>query len=273
MNLEVRKYKIEDQNIWDNFIEKSKNSTFLFKRDFMDYHCDRFKDHSLMVYAKSKIICCFPANEKNENTIISHGGLTYGGFIVDKEIKQPLILESVKSILKYYQENNCKVLIYKAFPRIYNNIPADEIEYAMFILDSKLIRRDTALVIDQHNKINYSGNIRREAKKAFLSGVEFMESEDFGAFWEKLLIPNLKSRFSVSPVHSNSEIQLLKSRFPSEIKLYLVKSPKGEILSGTVFFLTDSVAHCQYIASTDEGRKLGALNYLFTKLIDQKSVV
>ena len=35
---------------WDTFVQESKNGTFLFVRDYMDYHRDRFQDCSLLVY-------------------------------------------------------------------------------------------------------------------------------------------------------------------------------------------------------------------------------
>ena len=43
----------------------SKNGTFLFLRAYMDYHSDRFHDHSLMFHnEKGKLIAVLPANIK-----------------------------------------------------------------------------------------------------------------------------------------------------------------------------------------------------------------
>lgn len=44
--LQIRKYTPADKAQWDKFVETSRNGTFLFRRDFMDYHADRFADHS-----------------------------------------------------------------------------------------------------------------------------------------------------------------------------------------------------------------------------------
>ena len=63
---------------WDSFISVSKNSTFLFKRDFMDYHSDKFKDNSLLIYKNSKLVALFPLNIA-DGKVYSHQGLTYGG--------------------------------------------------------------------------------------------------------------------------------------------------------------------------------------------------
>lgn len=267
-------YRIErfnfDQDIkrWNNFLTNAKNSTFLFNRNFMDYHKDRFEDHSLMVYDnKDNLVSCFPANQKNNN-IISHAGLTYGSFIFNKKLKLSVIIDVFNSILEYYSDKGFINIYYKAFPRIYNTIPSDEIDYCLFLNQAKLYRRDTAIVINQNDKIKYSGNIRREGKKAEKEGVLIQESEDFNLFWDTILIPNLKDRFGVKPVHSLDEIKLLKQNFPKNIRLYIAKK-NNKIFAGTVFFVTKNVAHCQYIGASDEGRQSGALNLIFIKLIDE----
>jgi hypothetical protein len=271
MGYSIHRFKFnEDEVLWNQFLTQSKNSTFLFNRNFMDYHKDRFNDHSLMIFDENdNLVSCFPANEKNKTEIVSLSGLTYGSFIFEAKLKLPIIINVFKLVLKYYSELGFEVIYYKAFPRIYNTIPSDELDYCLFLSDAKLYRRDTAIVINQENKIKYSGNIRREAKKAANSGIIISESEDFELFWNDLLIPNLIQRFGVNPVHTTHEIQLLRNIFPENIKLFLAKQ-KDEILAGTVFFITENVAHCQYIAASDEGRINGALNLLFITLIDDK---
>ena len=47
---EVRRYTPDKANEWNRFVAASKNGTFLFERQFMDYHADRFTDCSLMFY-------------------------------------------------------------------------------------------------------------------------------------------------------------------------------------------------------------------------------
>ena len=34
----IRRYTPADKRIWDLYVAKSKNATFLFRRDYMDYH-------------------------------------------------------------------------------------------------------------------------------------------------------------------------------------------------------------------------------------------
>ena len=85
-NYTVRKYEVSDFELWNAFISKAKNATFLFHRDFMEYHKDRFNDFSLLIFENEKLISVLPANII-ENTIFSHQGLTYGGLVYSEKIK------------------------------------------------------------------------------------------------------------------------------------------------------------------------------------------
>ena len=267
MDIKVVRYESSKKIVWDNFVTEAKNATFLFKRDFMDYHSDRFEDASLLIYKKNKLVALFPANKFGEFEVISHQGLTYGGIMFSKKDKLGSIKGYVKEILIYLNNLKIEVLTWKMFPSIYNETNSDEIEYLMFLLDSKLYRRDVALVVSANSVVKYSGNYRREAKKAEKANA-VIKKDDFNNFWKKILIPNLKIKHDVDPVHSLEEIELLRKKFPKNIIQYNVFL-NNEIVGGTTLFVTPSCVHCQYISANDIGRKSGALNYLFIHLLDK----
>ena len=76
--MKVRKYKATDQKVWDDFVIKSKNSHFMFFRDYLDYHSNRFEDFSLIVSNDDHtVIGILPANI-NHQALVSHEGLTFG---------------------------------------------------------------------------------------------------------------------------------------------------------------------------------------------------
>ena len=52
---EIRRYNPAMADEWNQFVRASKNGTFLFDRRFMDYHSDRFSDHSLMCYRDGRL--------------------------------------------------------------------------------------------------------------------------------------------------------------------------------------------------------------------------
>lgn len=265
---EVVQYRGDLKEEWDRFIDKSKNSSFLLKRDYMEYHADRFEDASVMVYDGETLILVFPANKKSERIVGSHDGLTYGGFVLGREIKLPVALSAIAEVLEFFQQSGITTLEVKLIPRFFQALASDEVDYAMFVCGAELYRRDTALVVDQNARIKYSGNYRREASRARKNGFTVQEELEMKPFWEEVLRPNLNARFGVEPVHSREEIETLQSRFPEGIKCYTVRDSEDVIQCGSVFYLSGNVAHSQYIASSDSGRSNGALNLLFIELMD-----
>ena len=79
--IEIKRYTPQEKQDWNNFVAKSRQGTFLFDRNYMDYHQDRFHDHSLMIFYNGKLCALLPANEVVDKTLISHQGLTYGGLL------------------------------------------------------------------------------------------------------------------------------------------------------------------------------------------------
>src|SRR6476620_2629490 len=75
----ARPYRSDDKAEWDSHVARSRAPHFLFYRDYMDYHADRFADASLLLYDRHSLIALLPAN-RDGNVIRSHGGLTFGGF-------------------------------------------------------------------------------------------------------------------------------------------------------------------------------------------------
>ena len=81
--IEVIRYTKDKKSEWDSFVKLSDAFSFLFYRDYMEYHSDRFNDYSLMLYEGNKLCALLPGNIR-EQKLISHQGLTYGGFILKR---------------------------------------------------------------------------------------------------------------------------------------------------------------------------------------------
>ena len=138
-----KKYK----SLWDEFITNSKNGTFLFYRDYMEYHSDRFCDNSLMFFDdKNNLLAVMPASLR-DNILFSHGGLTYGGIISGNKMKTSLMLEIFRFLKDYLRSKGIKKLRYKPIPHIYHSIPAEEDLYALYIENARLIKREVATTI------------------------------------------------------------------------------------------------------------------------------
>lgn len=266
----VEKYQPNQKAVWNNFVKEAKNATFLFQRDFMDYHSNRFVDHSLLVYKNEKLVAVLPANII-DCTLHSHQGLTYGGIILGKKTTFEEVLVAFKSILEYLQNKGISNLKLKLLPKIYHQLPSDEIDYLLFIVKATLERRDFTSSVLNENQIKIaSSNRLRGIKKGVKNQLEIREEMDFEAFWKKVLEPNLKQVHNQKPVHSFEEISLLKSYFPKNIKQFNVYKEE-EIVAGTTIFETSTVAHAQYISANEIGRKTGGLDFLFNYLLEHFS--
>jgi hypothetical protein len=264
--VEVIRYNDSYKSQWDKFVKQAKNGTFLFYRDYMEYHKDRFEDYSLLLYDKGKLVALLPANIKGD-ILYSHQGLTFGGFITDKVMKASLMLNIFQSVKEYYANVGIKSFYYKCIPYIYAKLPAEEDKYALFRHNAKLVRRDITTTIDLNNKLKYSTLRQRCIKKAKSNNLIVKESSNYGEFWE-ILTQTLDRRHNAIPVHSIDEITNLAKKFPDNIKLYVAQNENGKIVAGTVVYINDAAVHTQYLSNSIAGNNIGALDYVIDYLIN-----
>jgi hypothetical protein len=262
----VKIYNSSDKNTWNNFVTASNQDTFLFQRDFMDYHSDRFQDFSLMVYKNDTLLAVLPANSVG-NLMYSHQGLTYGSLIYAKHLKITDFIEAFKTILEFLKSKAVATLSIKELPCIYLNSQMNNpLQYILFKIKAELIRTDLHSVVELNHR-SYSNSRKKGIKRGVKANLKIEESNSFESFWNAILIPNLERKHSVKPVHSLKEIQLLKSRFPKNIRQFNVFY-KGDIVGGTTIFETEQVAHCQYISGDVNKNELGSLDFLHHHLME-----
>lgn len=237
----------------------------------MEYHADRFTDHSLLVYERERLRAVLPASVV-EDTVSSHGGLTYGGVVCTSDMGTPFMLEIFAQLRAFLESAGVRKLVYKPVPHIYHRVPAEEDLYALFRQGAQLVRRDVSSTIAMDGRIPYSKGRKWSVKKARGLGLEVARSFDFACFMA-LEEDNLGRKYGVKPTHSPQEIELLADRFAENIKLFTA-AKEGTVLAGVIVYEASNVAHAQYIAATDEGRELGApdlvLDFLITEYYTDK---
>lgn len=261
----VKRYTAADASGWNEFIAASANATFLLNRGFLEYHKNRFADHSVLLYQDKKLVALFPANAKG-GVIFSHGGLTYGGLIVAPATKLLTTLSSLYAILAYYHQKGFKKVLYKPVPPFFHVQPFYQDIYALFLAKAKLTAMNSGFVTDMRSTPVISTRRMRMVRKAQKYGITVARARDCKTFWKEILTPHLDKRFGAKPVHTEGEIEMLRKRFPAKIQQYhAVKDDK--IIAGVTIFWDRGVAHSQYIASNEIGRTTGALDYLFWHLI------
>ena len=142
--------------------------------------------------------------------------------------------------------------------------------YALFRNGATVRKTEVASVVDMANRIPFRDSRKYGISKAKKRGLQVVEGNfesDLETFWN-ILGSLLHDKFDSKPVHTLDEMRLLQSRFPDNIKLYLVKDADN-VLAGTVIYDTGTVARTQYIAASAEGKNCGALDMLFWNLLGE----
>jgi hypothetical protein len=266
--IEIKRYEAKEKELWDNFVKGSKNGVFFFLRDYMEYHSDRFEDHSLIFLKNNKPVALLPAN-CSDDVLFSHAGLTFGGIITNRKMKTSLMLQIFDSFKEYLKEGGFKKLLYKAIPHIYHSYPSEEDLYALFINNATLIKREVSSTIEMAYKMPYSRNMRRNIKKVQDNRLNVKRSYDFSTFM-LLKEEQLFKKYGLTPTHTALEMEYLAGKFPDNIKLFAAEQNET-MIGGVVIYENKNVIHAQYQEANELGMDLHVPSLLFDKLINQYS--
>jgi hypothetical protein len=262
--VEVRRYRPADAAAWDALVERSRAPHVLFRRGYLEYHADRFVDHSLVVLVDGELRAALPA-ERTGDVVTSHGGLTFGGLITDAAASASRVTAWLAAIAETLRADGVARLVYKAVPHIYHRVPAEEDLHALWLLGARLTRRELSTTIRIADRPGYAKGRRAAVRRG--RALHVAEDPDIEGFWA-LEEATLRERHGVAPVHSAAEIALLARRFPHEIRLHAAReAPDAPVLAGVVVYATPTVAHAQYIAASAEGRERAAVDAIVDHLL------
>ena len=265
MKYTIRKYSQEDYAVWNDFVNQAKNATFLFHRDFMEYHKERFEDFSLMIFEREKLHAILPANKKG-NSLYSHQGLTYGGLVFLSKLKAEKAEWILEEILLFLKANKFETFYYKPIPDFYFSEGNKAMDFFLMKRGAVLEKKEMNLAVNLNVPLKISKSKMKHFRRIENLDLDIFEEETFDPFWEKILEPRLLEKFGVKPVHSKEEIALLKSKFPQNIKQYSAYR-NDEIIAGITIFETKNVVKSQYGATSKIGEEFRALDFLFINLI------
>lgn len=262
----VRDYATTDFLKWNAFVAKAPNATFLFHRDFIEYHQDRFTDYSLIVEDDNDWVAVLPANIV-DTIVYSHQGLTYGGLVVKPEMSGSEIPMIWDSIFLHLQANHISKWIYKPILHFYSSIQEEVLDFHLN-QKGKLFRKDLGMVIHFNEPFTVAKAKRKHHKKAHQKGLFMQLENDLEPFWNAVLIPRLMEKYQAQPVHSLTEIQYLKEKFPENILQYSAYC-EDQIVAGITLFVFKNGIKSQYGATTLKGEETRALDFLFVNLIEK----
>ncbi len=220
-----------------------------------------------MFFHDNQVIAVLPLEGAKEQ-VYSYRGLTYAGWIFREGLQQAQLQEILSQGLNYLKAKGKKELYLNPVPGFFCTESQSAYLQLLLQLGGKIHKNKDFYFTPLPVHIQDRGK-RWGKRKAEKNGILIHESSDLEQFWNQVLIPCLQERHQSKPIHSLEEIQLLQSRFPGEIALW-VATKDGQMLAGSLLFLIGNVIHCQYIASTENKRKLRALDLLFIHLMESE---
>lgn len=270
--IEIKAYTPALSSIWNRAVENSRNGTFLLSRPYMDYHAGRFTDLSLMIYVDGEPEALLPAAVAagaDTDTVVSHPGLTYGGLIMSPHLCAPAVVDIIEAIREYYAAASYRHLIYTPAPHIYQRQPSDDDLYGIWRHGARLHRVNLSSAFRLGDRPRPDTNTVRNLRKGLANGIECRcgTLADITGF-HALLSLCLADRHGAAPVHSATEMLTLMKAFPDNIRLYLA-SDGADTVAGVLVYITHTVTHTQYIATSEKGRALRALPVLFEHIIGE----
>ena len=268
MTWSAEPYEPAERETWNALARAARVPHLMFEREYMEYHADRFTDASLVVRRDGRPAALLPASRSGE-VVTSHGGLTFGGLLSDPALTAKRTAEALDAALDALRGSGARRLVYKPAPHIYHQVPAEEDLYALIGRGARLVRRDLSSALFVAGRPPAHPTRGRNARSARAAGLAVEEDRGVEEFME-VVRANLAERHAVAPTHTPEEMRLLADRFPDRILLFVVRAGSGAIVAGAVVYETPVVAHAQYIASTDEGRRSYALDLLFEHLVTER---
>ncbi len=265
--MELKPYEPTDSARWDEFVNRARNGTLLHRRGFMDYHAHRFQDCSLLVLnSKQQVVAALPANRVGEE-IQTHGGLTFGGLLMGPNVGQTQCLKMFEALKHHYAQQGADTLLYKPVPRVFHQTACEDDLYALSRMGAQLVRRDASTVVDLANRPKWGKGRQWIVNKGRKNGVEIQTLHDPAPFMK--LLEAALARHGTKPVHSTEDMVLLMQRFDREIRLFGAVVD-GQLLAGCWVFDFGQTVHTQYLANSDAGREVGALDCLIAGLMEHE---
>ncbi len=236
----------------------------MHRREFMEYHKDRFVDHSLLFFKDDKLAAVLPAHV-DINVLYSHKGLTYAGIIaLAKTENLPAILRSLQQYAMDHHIN-----------RVELKLPPEGFHKELSFYEKTTLQQQyavskelTDLVINFDEPWKPSSKKTAGYRNGSFDALTISESKDVAPFWIQLVQPQLKQRHNTKPVHTLQEIQLLQQRFPEQILQYYMHRQQV-LVAGMMVFDFKNVIKVQYAFANELGFKSKAMEYAYLSIIQK----
>ena len=269
MSYKVTRLNQANKSSFQQLYSQCAHITFQHSLKFLEYHEDRFEDHSVLILDNETPTGYLLAARDllNNDVVISHPGATFSGLVVTSDIKGTRLTELLESVLTFYRFEGFQTLIYKDVPQIYYPHSKGDFTYAAFRNQAKYHMVQLSAVIDLTHENSFSSRRIRTLKKNSTQLNISNEWSNLNRYWD-VLSNNLWDKFRARPVHTLAEIELLKTSFDDSIELFTATQiDQNEIIAGILVFKSSRVWKAQYISSSILGRDVGAVDFLIQKIM------
>lgn len=264
-DLSLTRYGEADRARWDDFVGEARNAHFFFRRDYLDYHGDRFEDHSLMLWRGKRLWAVLPAH-RDGGALVSHAGLSFGGLVIGAGTRYADVVAFFDLLGEHMRGSGMAGLNYRRAPLPYWRAPGGEDLLELSRRGARRIDVKVGAAVAPVGPIAIGRTCRQELNRARGAGLE-VRPDTIEAAWP-LVIEMLERRHGAHPVHSLEEICLLRDRFPGNIVARSVFSGPDR-LATVVLFVSASAAKMQYFGYRPESSRWGAPELLDQALIDE----
>lgn len=275
--LRVEAYTPAQAAAWNALIASSTNGPFLFARTFLDYHQDRFADHSWLVWHGTKLRAVFVAavarTTTEPTTLVAHPGLAYGGLVTVSGVKYAETAAMLELLRTAWQAAGFRYLVVRPVPRVFCQQFTENQVFWLHQQGAVLSNRELNSVLDLTQPVRIGTWRRGNLRKARLHGVavRLASNADYEPYWQ-LLIQTLAEVHGRQPVHTLAEISRLRDQNPGHLELWGAWLGT-ELVAGVVVFQDEwqGFAHTQYIAGNSRGKQVGAVDAVLAHIIKEKA--
>ena len=272
--MEIIRYESSMENEWDSFVWEANNGTMFHTRRFLSYHPPgRFQDFSLAFKKRGRILALLPAvkiDRGNSAILSSHGGASYGGFVVKPTLSVRDAFDLVDALLGYAKKQKFDGVELTAPPQIYWQKPSNYLDFALFQRNFLYKKREISsvapLISDPEKVLSmFTSESRRAVRRAMKLEVRIQISYQFEDFY-RILEKNLKMRHNVKPTHTLDELITLKEIMPHRIHLVGAYLEEKMIAGVVLFFCNPRTNLAFYITHNEEYQQYRPVNLLFYRI-------
>lgn len=255
--MKVDFYTKDLRNKWNRLADDS-GYVFL-KRDFLESNGQ--DDCSVVVLVNDELILAIPAMLLSENRFSLYSSTVFGSVLSSGTLSYTKKVKYVHRALAFLMEefNSCTL---KVIPSVDGN--------AGLFIDFFYKNYTIETIKFVNNYYRRAGNqidsvYRREWKKGIENGLEITTDRRLAPrFWSEVYVPHMFDKFNARPYYTDELFN--KVLLENESIRFYGALLNGEIVAGTVLFELKEFSVVQFIASTNKGRGLKAVSFLFYEL-------